>query len=201
MLQLHNWCSANNLEINLTKSVAIIIPAKLHDVELNLNILYNQNIACCNTSKYLGVIIDNKLNFKTHIHNIESKVSRSVGILSKFQFLLPSSTLFQLYYTLVHPYLIYDLLLWGCTFPSYLSKLQSFQNKAVRTVSNSKFKAPLKKLAVLKTIDLYNLELGKIMHQHSRPVVLNLFDLVAYPRPIKKRTGALCMGSQNNMLN
>ena len=32
-------------------------------------------------------------------------------------------------------------------------------------------------------------------------VVLNLFDLLAYPRPIKKRTGALCMGSQNNMLN
>ena len=32
-------------------------------------------------------------------------------------------------------------------------------------------------------------------------VVLNLFDLVAYPRPIKKRTGALCMESQNNMLN
>ena len=35
----------------------------------------------------------------------------------------------------------------------------------------------------------------------SKPVVLNLFDLVAYPRPIKKQTGALCMGSQNNMLN
>ena len=32
-------------------------------------------------------------------------------------------------------------------------------------------------------------------------VVLNLFDLLAYPRPIKKREGALCMGSQNNMLN
>ena len=38
-------------------------------------------------------------------------------------------------------------------------------------------------------------------NRNTRPVVLNLFDLVAYPRPIKKRTGALCMGSQNNMLN
>ena len=141
MLQLHNWYSANKLEINPTKSVAIIIPAKLHDVALDLNILYNnQNIASCNTSKYLGVITDDKLNFKTYIHNVENKVSRSVGILSKLRFLLPSSTLLQLYYALVHPHLLYGLLLWGCTFRSYLFKLQSFQNKAV---SNSKFKAPL----------------------------------------------------------
>ena len=34
-----------------------------------------------------------------------------------------------------------------------------------------------------------------------RAVALDLFDLVAYPRPIQKRTGALCMGSLNNMLN
>ena len=93
MLQLHNWCSANKLEINSTKSAAIIVPAKLHYVELDLNILYNkQNIACYNTSKYLGVIIDNKLNFKTYIHNVKNKVSKSVGILSKLRFLLSSST-------------------------------------------------------------------------------------------------------------
>ena len=50
MLQLHNWCSAIKLEINPTKSLVIIIPAKLHDVELDLNILYNNlNITCCNT--------------------------------------------------------------------------------------------------------------------------------------------------------
>ena len=42
----------------------------------------------------------------------------------------------------------------------------------------------------------------KQKREEIRPVVLNLFDLVAYPRPIKKRTGALCMESQNiNMLN
>ena len=108
------------------------------------------------------MIIDNKLNFKTHIHNVENKVSRSVGILSKLRFLLPSQILLQLYCTLVHP-----------------PKLQYFQNKAVRIISNFKFKAPLtpqfKKVAVLKIIGLYNLELGKIMHQHSRQILLPCF--------------------------
>ena len=166
MLQLHSWYSANKLEINPTKSAAIIIPAKLHDFELDINFLYNnQNIVCYNISKYLGVIIDNNLNFKTYIHNVENKVSRSVEILSTLVILLPSSILLQLYHALVHPHLLYGLLLWGYTFPSYLSKLQSLQNKAVRIKSDFKFKAPLtsyfKILAVLKIVDLYNLELGK----------------------------------------
>ena len=41
----------------------------------------------------------------------------------------------------------------------------------------------------------------KDLQCYSAPVVLDLFDLVAYLRPIKKQTGALCMGRQNNMLN
>ena len=181
MLKLHNWCSSNKLKINPIECAAIIIPDKLHDVELDINILYNnQNIACYNNSKYLGVIIDNNLNFKTHIQNVENKVSRSVGILSKLRFLFPPSTFLQLYYAFVHPYLLYGLLLWGCTFPLYLSKLQSLQNKAFCIISNSKFKAPLtpqfEKLAILKIINLYNLELGKIMHQHSGLILTPCFN-------------------------
>ena len=129
-------------------------------------------------------MIDNKLNFKTHIHDVENKVSRSVGILSKLRFLLSSSTLLQLS-PHVHPHLLYGLLVWGCTFLPYLSKLQSFQNKAVRIISYSKFKAPstpqFKKLAVLKIIDLYNLELGKIMHCNSRQILPPSFNTLFNP--------------------
>ena len=117
--------------------------AKLHDVELNINIPYNnQNIACYTTSKYVGVIIDNNLNFKIHIQNVENKVSRSVGILFKLRFLLPQPFFIQLYCALVHLHL-YGLLLWDCTFPSYLSKLLSLQNRVISITSNFKVIAPL----------------------------------------------------------
>ena len=137
MLQLHSWCSANKLEINPTKSAAIITPGKLHDVKQDVNILHNnQNITYCNSSKYLGVIIDNNLNFRTHIQNVENKVSKSVGILSKLRFLLPS----PLFSTRSPTSYLYGLLLMGCTFPSYLSKLQCLQNnKAAGNISDSNF--------------------------------------------------------------
>jgi len=36
--------------------------------------------------------------------------------------LLPKEILLNLYYALVHPHLLYGLLVWGSTYPSYLKK-------------------------------------------------------------------------------
>jgi len=35
-------------------------------------------------------------------------------------------------YSLIHPHLLYSLVAWGSTFPTYLAKLSSLQNKAVK---------------------------------------------------------------------
>ena len=43
--------------------------------------------------KYLGVIIDNKLNFKYHINFVETKISQSVGILGKLKYYLDLTSL------------------------------------------------------------------------------------------------------------
>ena len=40
----------------------------------------------------------------------------------------------NLYHALVHSNLIYRILVWGNTFPSYLTKLSKLQNKAIRIV-------------------------------------------------------------------
>ena len=53
--------------------------------------------------------MDNQLNFADHIKNTETKVARSVGILSKLSYYLPTSAMMQLYYSLVHPNLLYDV--------------------------------------------------------------------------------------------
>ena len=40
------------------------------------------SIKVVSSAKYLGVFIDDKLNFQEHIKHLEKKVSRSEGILS-----------------------------------------------------------------------------------------------------------------------
>ena len=83
---LKNWCYANKLQINFKKCNVLLIPSKLNSPPLNLEIgLYYDNslIACGESCKHLGIKLDSKLLFKNHIKQIEVKVAKGVGILSK----------------------------------------------------------------------------------------------------------------------
>ena len=80
-------------------------------------------------AKYLGIILNNQLNFADHIKNMETKVARSVGIPSKLSYYLPNSALLQLYYSLIHPNLQYGAAVQSNTFSTYLAKLTRLQKK------------------------------------------------------------------------
>ena len=104
---LHNWCYANESQINPEKSTAIIFPPKVSFPEPELDLIYNiSNILIYDPSKYLGVTMDCWLNFKPHILSFETRASRSVDILIKLRFIFPSSTFLLLYCALVHHHLI-----------------------------------------------------------------------------------------------
>ena len=83
----------------------------------------------------MGVILDCKSNFRQQLTSLETKIARAVGILYKLKYLLPESAMLNFYYALVHSNLIYGILVWGNTFPSYLTKLSKLQNKAIRIVT------------------------------------------------------------------
>ena len=98
--KINDWIVANKLTLNAAKSSAIIIKPKLHSppVEMNLSCAAG-SIKVVSCAKYLGVFIDDKLNFQERIKHLETKVSRSVGTISKLKNYLPTHALFELYYT------------------------------------------------------------------------------------------------------
>ena len=110
---LHLWCSVNKLSVNPAKTNIVIIPRKLIKTLIShLNISSNGtpvNIVSC--AKYLGVINDNELNFHEQIKVMEGKVARLVGILNKLKQTLSQTGMLQLYYALVHPLLLYDIII------------------------------------------------------------------------------------------
>ena len=55
--------------------------------------------------RYLGVLIDSKLSWTYHITHISTKISKSLGILARLRHFAPSSTLLNIYRSLVQPYL------------------------------------------------------------------------------------------------
>ena len=166
------WVRANKLTFNPAKSNLLIITPKLNSPSIIIDIQCTDGlIKSVNKAKYLGTILDAKLTFSDHIKALETKVSRSVVILSKLKYFLPQDALLKLYYALIHSHLNYGILAWGNTYHSYLLKLMRLQNKAIRIVTCSGWNDsafPLfKKTNVLTIPLLFQYETAKLVHRHS----------------------------------
>ena len=89
----------------------------------------------------------------------------------------------KLYYALVHLHLLYGLIIWGQTFPSYLTKLSTLQNKAIKLSCGGSYQDHVtpyfKELGILKLPDLCDLETAKFVHLHFlkeiSPQLSNMF--------------------------
>ena len=89
--------------------------------------------------KYLGVILDEKLNWKSHINLVKSKISKGSYILAKLRHYVPTSTCKMLYYSLIHPHLTYCVTTWGGAAKSNVLSLVRLQKKIIRIITFSDF--------------------------------------------------------------
>ena len=157
--KVSHWLSANKLSLNIKKNSFVVFhcPQKkiLHQVNLQIS---NKQLKQDNQVKYLGLILDSNLNWKSHIHELGKKISRGTGILAKIRHLVNSNILSQLYYSLIYPFLTYGLLVWGNTYQTTLIPIVSLQKRAIRIMTFSKpdeHSGPLfKQLEILKLKDL-----------------------------------------------
>ena len=89
---------------------------------------------------FLGVKIDHKLNWKSHIQYVRAKVARNIGVLGKAREVLNYRSLLMLYNTLILPYLSYCLEVWGNIYSSNLQPVVLIQKRAVRIVHKVSFR-------------------------------------------------------------
>ena len=135
-----NWLATNKLIINLKKTHIMLFTNKKRPNEVKLNV--NGSIITEETeSKFLGVIVDNKLSWKPHIKYISNKISKSLSVLRYLRYSFPKSILKTLYLSLVLPYLMYCNIIWGSAFKTTLRPLFILQKKCLRTITKSKFLA------------------------------------------------------------
>ena len=60
-------------------------------------------MALVENTKYLGVQVDNSLDWKEHIKSVSTKVSRAVGLLKYAKRFLPQNSLKKLYTSIIEP--------------------------------------------------------------------------------------------------
>ena len=74
---------------------------KSHDIQLLIN---DYKLDQVKETIFLGVVLDENLNWKSEISHVANKVSKSIGIIHKSNFYLSTNSLRTLYFSLVYPY-------------------------------------------------------------------------------------------------
>ena len=92
MKNVSEWLLANKLSINVAKSHFFIVRPHKNNRVINQKI-NDENLKQETSSKYLGVLIDDKLNWKHHTNQLNTKISKSIGILYKLRHLVPKTPL------------------------------------------------------------------------------------------------------------
>ena len=135
-----NWLNTNKLSLSIGKSNFVLFHPPPKKVNTSVK-LYINDIPLEEKShiKYLGIMLDTNLNWKSHVHYISKKVKRSIGILSKIRYHVNLDVLTNLYYALIYPFLIYGIVIWGNAYPTNIQPLFILQKRSIRIITFSKF--------------------------------------------------------------
>ena len=162
LAKLAKWFRANKLSLNVEKTNYILFGGK-HLPNINFTLLIDgSKIEQVDSTKFLGIIIDAKLNWKKHTNYIASKISSGLGILSRIKLVVPRNVLLMLYYTMIYPYLTYCTIVWGSANSSVLNHIVILQKRAIRLILNSHYRASSSALfyalKLLKVPDIVNFQ-------------------------------------------
>ena len=128
------WLDANKLIINLDKTELMLFTNKNRPEYISIDVR-DHIIKEVTETKFLGVVIDNKLSWRAHINYISKKISKSISLLKMLKYTFPSRILKYLYYSFVYPYFTYCNLIWGSAAKTHLESLILLQKKCVRIIN------------------------------------------------------------------
>ncbi|MFZ2538897.1 MAG: reverse transcriptase family protein, partial [Oscillospiraceae bacterium] len=167
------WFKVNRLSVNSKKTNFMIFGthAKLNKLKSDCTIVLDGiAINRSRSAKFLGVVVDDQLNWKEHIHYISGKIAKNIGIIKRFQHRFDPQTLISLYNTLILPYLNYCNLIWANNKPSRLKHLEVLQKRVIRIINGSHYcehALPLfGKVHQLTLADLNKLSIASFMYQY-----------------------------------
>ena len=135
------YMEVNLLHINVKKCCYMYFsPSKNHKDELNDD-LENQylSINCkiiqrVSQTKFLGIIIDDKLNWQPHLASLNKKLRSACGRIYRIKKCLPEYLHKQIYHSLFESHLSFAISVWGGVPSNQLKPLFITQKKCIRMI-------------------------------------------------------------------
>ena len=163
---LQDWFRANKLTLNISKSVSILF-GKQRNLDLKVRI-GQESIPQVQHTKFLGLWIDQDLNWKEHISKLLLKLKHKLNLLLAGKKFLSTHALHILYFAQIHSNLTYGISMWGSLLTNEnIKKLSNIQNKCMYIVGRRS--GPMDELytanKILTVSQLIELELCKLWYK------------------------------------
>ena len=140
---LSNWLNANLISLNSTKTELLLFRSKRKSTYYDAKFkIHGKRLYPSKVVKYLGVFIDEDLNWNSHIDFVCSKLKRANGALSKIRHYVSKDVLLSLYYALFHSHMSYSAQVWAQHENVRTRRILTLQKNALRLINFSDFQAP-----------------------------------------------------------
>ena len=177
LANIQEWFTSNKLTLNVNKTkFMVFFPNKTAITYPSLSIgssvisragsdMEEQSI------RFLGVWVDEKLNFRQHILKIKVKLGTAIYQLAQCKYSTPFSVKLGVYHSLFESCIRFGAAVYGSAVEADLNDIFIQQKKAVRILTCSHFKAHTDpiffRLRILKLSDLLNLERIILVHKYK----------------------------------
>lgn len=180
--KVSKWFTANRLTLNLSKSKFMIVKRKYRKLNDSFVLRFNgKRMEKCQSYKYLGVHIDENLDFKTHINFLCEKIGKLCGIFAKLRHSCNRDLLKTIYHALIESHLQYCNIIWGNAKETVLSRLSKLQDKIVRIMCFAPFGSNdvdhlYESLKILKLRQLHKLAKAKFIFKSKNEKLPSSFE-------------------------
>ena len=158
------WSEINQLTINIKKTKVMIFGSRYNikkndNVEISIKGEILQTVPTC---KYLGIYMDQNLNFNYHLKNVINTISYKLYIFSKIRTYLTEQSAIIVYKTMVLPYFDYGDVVFMFSNKKLLSKLDRLHKRGLKI--SIKLSTNFSDIQLFNYCNISNLENRRIVH-------------------------------------
>jgi len=197
---IQQWLQVFRLTLNTNKTSFMLIGSPRNDIN---HVILKQSIRISNNcltrvynANFLGITIDDQLNFKRHYENVLSKLSMTCGVMYKIKHFVFTNLLRTYHMSLGWSEMTYGVVIWGrCCSKTCVNKMQGAQNKMIKLIYDSHDDMIYRRNKLLPFRDTLDYFSGIKLHKELNFPVTYHFNAKVYT--LKRRHNRLTSMSQN----
>jgi hypothetical protein len=175
------WFTNNGMQVNPSKFQGVLFKANHINPTIDIRI-NDQSIPFVNDIKVLGITIDDKLNFNTHINTLCSKAGAQVSALQRLTGVLDLKSRMAIYKSFIAANFNYCPIVCFFTSRSSINRMEKVQERALRFVlkdSSSGYQSLLNKAGIdsirIGIVKMIAVEVYKILNDLSPDYMNTMF--------------------------